>query len=411
MFTKETNKVSIKIAKTESSAGPSTRSVHANQRGNPYHALTEPIIQTATFTFKDTADLCTFMEANAKGDPGGRVEYGRYGNPTVDAVEKRLAALENAEDALLFSSGMAAVTTVLLALLSTGDHIVITDDCYRRTRQFCEEFLDRLGITSTIIPVGDHTALNAAICPNTRLLISESPTNPFLRVADLEEFVRTARHHNLLTLIDATFSTPLNMRPLDWGVDLVVHSCTKYLSGHNDLLAGCVAGTKEQVQKLRDTLGVLGAVSDPHNASLLLRGIKTLGLRMARHNHNGMAAAQFLESSPHIERVWYPGLPSHPDYQIASRQMSGFGGVVSFTVKGDLDAASRFVDATRIPVIAPSFGGAESLIEQPALQSYYTLTTEERAKIGIPDNLVRLALGIEDTADLIADLDQALLHI
>jgi len=406
-----TNKIIETHAKEKENiqeSGPSTRAVHANKRDNPYHALADPVVQTAAFTFRDTADLMAFMEANEAGTTNGRVEYGRYGNPTVRAVEERLAGLENAEDTLLFSSGMAAVTSVLLALLSSGDHVIITNDCYKKTRQFCADFLNRLGITSTVIPMNDIPALDAAVRPKTRLLVSETPTNPFLRVADLETFVSAARRHNLLTLIDATLSTPLNLRPLDYGVDLVVHSATKYLSGHNDLLAGCVSGNKENIKVLRDAIGVMGAVADPHNASLLLRGIKTLALRVARHNQNGLAVSQYLESSHKIERVWYPGLASHPDHDAASRQMSGFGGVVSFTVKGGLEHAARFVDAVQIPVIAPSFGGPESLIEQPALQAYFPLTSAEREAIGISDNLVRLALGIEDTADLIADLEQAL---
>lgn len=389
--------------------GPSTQAVHGGaKRDNPYHAIIEPVVQTATYTFKDTADLCEFQEAHMWGLSNGRTEYGRYGNPTVQAVEQRLAALEGADAALLFSSGMAAVTTVLLAMLPTGAHIVMTDDCYRRTRQFCNTFLKRLGITCTLAPAGDYTALEAAITPNTRLLLSESPTNPYLRCLDLERFADIGRRHRIKTLIDATFATPLNVRPLDFGIDLVTHSATKYLSGHNDLLAGVVAGEAGLMHSLKSALGVIGAITDPHNAALLQRGLKTLGLRIERQNQNGQAIAEFLESHPKIEQVWYPGLKSHPDHAIAARQMKGFGGVVSFTVKGDLHTTSHFIDSVRIPIIAASLGGVESLIEQPALMSFYELSTEERLAVGIRDNLVRLALGIEDTADLIADLAQAL---
>jgi cystathionine gamma-synthase len=346
------------------------------------------------------------------GMANGRTEYGRYGNPTVQAVEKRLAAIEGAESALLFSSGMAAITTILLAVLPTGAHIVMTDDCYRRTRQFCQTFLKRLGIDCAIVPAGDYEALEAAVVPGkTRLLISESPTNPYLRCLDLEKFAAIGRRTRVKTLVDATFATPLNLRPLDYGVDLVVHSATKYLSGHNDLLAGVVAGSAGLLASLKNALGVMGAVADPHNASLLLRGLKTLGLRIERQNQNGQAVAAFLEGHPKIERVWYPGLASHPDHAVAVRQMKGFGGVVSFTVRGDLETTSRFIDAVQIPIIAPSLGGVESLIEQPALMSFYELSTEERLAVGLRDNLVRLALGIEDTLDLVQDLDQALAQI
>lgn len=391
------------------SSGSSTQAVHGGaKRHNPYHAIIDPIIQTATYTFKNTADLCEFQEAHLWGLASDRTEYGRYGNPTVQAVEQRLAALEGADAALLFASGMAAITTVLLAMLPTGAHVVMTDDCYRRTRQFCNTFLKRLGITCTLTPAGDYAALEAAITPNTRLLLSESPTNPYLRCLDLERFADIGHRHRIKTLIDSTFATPFNVRPLEYGIDLVVHSATKYLAGHNDLLAGVVAGEAGLIHSLKSSLGVLGAIADPHNAALLQRGLKTLGLRLERQNQNGQTIAEFLEAHPQIEQVWYPGLSSHPDHAIATRQMKGFGGVVSFTVKGDLHAASRFIDAVRIPIIAASLGGVESLIEQPALMSFYELSTEERLAVGIRDNLIRLALGIEDTEDLIADLAQAL---
>ncbi|HEY4690461.1 MAG TPA: aminotransferase class I/II-fold pyridoxal phosphate-dependent enzyme [Anaerolineae bacterium] len=389
--------------------GPSTRSVHAGHtRPFAHHALTVPIVQTATYTFADTADLCTFMDARMWGGARERTEYGRYGNPTVAEVEAKIAALDGAEDALLFASGMAAVTTVLLSFLSSGTHLIVTDDAYRRTRQFCLTFLKRLGIEATVVPMGDYAALEAAIRPNTRLILSESPTNPYLRVLDLERVADIARRHNVRTLIDATFATPINQRPIEFGIDLVLHSATKYLGGHNDLLAGVVTGSESFVALLRQQLWMMGAVADPHNAYLLLRGLKTLALRVARQNENGLQVARFLEGHPKVERVWYPGLPSHPDYATAQAQMSGFGGVVTFEVRGDLALTSRLVDAVRIPIIAPSLGGVETLIEQPALMSYYEFSTEERLAVGIKDNLVRLSLGIEDADDLIADLAQAL---
>jgi len=389
--------------------GPSTEAVHAGRaEAYPYHALNVPVVQTATYTFEDTADLCAFQEARMWGGARDRTEYGRYGNPTVAACEAKLAALDHGQAALLFASGMNAVTTILLAMLPGGAHIVIGDDCYRRTRQFCKTFLKRLGISATVVPMGDLGALEAALQPNTRLIISESPTNPYLRVVDLVRLTEIAKRHGVKTLIDSTFASPVNQCPLDFGIDLVVHSATKYLSGHNDLLAGVAVGQAGLIDSLRQSLGVLGGVADPHTAALLLRGLKTLALRVERQNQNGQAIAEFLESQPRVKRVWYPGLESHPDHAIARAQMLGCGGVVSFEVDGALEDTSRFVDAVEIPIIAASLGGVESLIEQPALMSYYELSTEERLAVGIKDNLVRLALGVEDTDDLIADLAQAL---
>jgi cystathionine gamma-synthase len=303
---------------------------------------------------------------------------------------------------------MAAVTSVLLAMLPTGAHVVVGDDCYRRTRQFCLTFLKRLGIAAAVVPMGDFGALEAALQPNTRLIVSESPTNPYLRVVDLVRLTEIARRHGVKTLIDATFATPVNQCPLDFGVDLVVHSATKYLSGHNDLLAGVVVGRAGLIDSLRQSLGVLGGIPDPHNAALLLRGLKTLALRVQRQNENGLAVAEFLETHPRVGRVWYPGLASHPDHAVARAQMLGFGGVVSFEIDGSLEATSRLVDALEIPILAPSLGGCETLVEQPALMSYYEFSTEERLAVGIKDNLVRLSLGVEDASDLIADLAQAL---
>jgi cystathionine gamma-synthase len=285
----------------------------------------------------------------------------------------------------------------------------MTDDCYRRTRQFCLQFLKRFGIETTVVPMGDYAALEAAIIPKkTRILISESPTNPYLRIADLERIAAIGKRNRVLTMIDSTFATPINQRPIEWGIDFVIHSATKYLSGHNDVLAGVVVGRADRMKALRDQRGVLGGIVDPHCAYLLDRGIKTLAVRLSQQNVTTQAVAEFLEAHPRIERVWYPGLSSHPDHPIAAAQMDGFGGVVTFEVKGDLRTTGEFIDRLRIPYIAPSLGGVESLIEQPALMSYYEKTTEERLALGMKDNLVRFAVGIEDTDDLLCDLEQAL---
>jgi cystathionine gamma-synthase len=387
----------------------STRVVHAGEkRVKPHHAITTPIVQASTYTFENTRDLVDYMEAKMWGDEIEREEYGRYGNPTVAAAEAKLANLDSGEAACLFSSGMAAVTTTLLGLLSAGSHIIMTDDCYRRTRQFVTKFLARYGVEATQVPMGDYEAMEAAIRPNTRIILSESPTNPYLRVLDLEKLVAIAQKHNLKTIVDSTFATHINQRPLEFGVDFVVHSATKYLGGHNDLLAGVVIGSDYMVSGIRDMQGVLGAVSDPHTAYLLLRGLKTLDLRVQRQNETADKVAHFLAKHPAVRRVYYPGLVSHPDYEVAIEQMSGFGGVVSFELETDLEGTGRFIDQLRIPYIGPSLGGVEALVEQVALVSYYELSTEERAEIGISDSLVRLAVGIESADDLLADLAQAL---
>jgi len=322
-------------------------------------------------------------------------------------VEAKLAALEGAESALLFSSGMAAVTTTLLAMLRRDAHVVFTNDCYRKTRQFAGQVLKKFGVAYELVPPNAE-AIAAALRPETQLIFTESPTNPYMSVVDLERLVALARQRRVKTVIDSTFATPYNQRPLEFGVDLVIHSATKYLGGHNDLLAGCILGRKGLVSGIKDYQGMLGAVPDPGGCHLLGRGLKTFALRMARQNASGQAIAEFLERHPKVARVHYPGLPGHPDHAVARRQMRGFGGVVSFELKGSLQDCSRFVDAVQIPQIAPSLGGVESLIEQPALMSFYELAPEERARLGIKENLVRFAVGIEDVEDLIADLAQAL---
>ena len=384
--------------------GLSTRAVHGGEaRPKLANAATEPIVQTATYTFANTAELTDYFEGRIE-----REEYGRYGNPTQRVAERKLAALEGAEDGLLFSSGMAAITTTLFAMLSKGAHVVVTDDAYRRTRQFLLQTLRRYGVEVTMVPAGDYERMEEALRPTTRLIFSESPTNPYNRVLDLERVAEIAGRHRVKTLIDSTFATPINQQPIAFGIDLVIHSATKYLGGHNDLLAGAVLGSAPLISAIRDLQGITGAVADPFSAYLLIRGIKTLALRVARQNENAERLATFLAAHAKVERVHNPSLPTHPEHAIAARQMRGFGGVVSFEVRGDLAAGTRLVDACRIPRIAPSLGGVESLIEQPALMSFYELSTEERLQVGIKDSLVRYAVGIEDADDLIADLAQAL---
>jgi cystathionine gamma-synthase len=347
-----------------------------------YAAVATPIVCTATYRFEGSAEIADHFEGRVE-----REEYGRYGNPTVRVAEQKLTALEGAEDSVLFPSGMSAVSTLLLAMLKPGDHVVMTSDGYRRTRQFLRTTLQKFGVT-------------------------EAPTNPLLRMADLELIAELCRRQRgVKLLVDSTLISPYNLRPLEYGADLVLHSCTKYLGGHNDLLAGSVSGSRDLIGALREARGVFGSMPDAHSAYLLIRGIKTLAVRMRQHNTSGLGVARFLERHPKIERVYYPGLASHPDHAVAARLSSGFGGMVSFLVRGDLRATSRFVDHCRIPITAPSMGGVETLIEQPALMSFYELTPEQRRAVGIAENLVRLSVGLEDLDDLLADLGQALAFV
>jgi cystathionine gamma-synthase len=393
---------------SERKAITSTDAVHTgDDRRKAYDAVPMPIVQTATYTFADTAEIAAYTAGTHPDAERG--EYGRYGNPTVRAVEKRLAALEGTEDAVLFASGMAAVTTSVLALVKGGQHIVLFQDCYRRTLEFVTDVLARFGVAHTLLPAGDVGALSGALKAETRLVLSESPTNPYLACIDLERLTAACKtRRTVKSMIDATFATPVNCRPAAFGVDLVVHSATKYLAGHNDVLAGVVCGPTGLASMIRDLRGVLGGVCDPHAAFLVGRSLKTLVVRVEKQNATALAVAQRLESHPRVERVFYPGLASHATHAVARAQMRGFGGVVSFIAKGGLDGASRVVDAMKLARIGPSFGGVETLIEQPAMMSYYEMTSEERAAVGIADGLVRLSVGIEDAADLIADLEQAL---
>lgn len=389
--------------------GLSTQSVHAGEtRWKPYHALVDPIFQTSTYTFERMQEVIDYEESHKLGHPIDRFEYGRYGNPTVAAAEARLAALEHAESAVLVASGMAAVTYPLLHFLPAGSHVVITDDSYRRTRQFCETYLKRFNVDCTVVPLVDYEALESAIRPETRVLFSETPSNPYLRILDLERFADIGKRYGALTMIDSTLATPINTRPLNWGIDLVVHSATKYLGGHNDVLAGFIAGRAELIKPLREAIGILGGISDPNTAYLLLRGMKTLALRVERQNQTAQQVAEFLASHPAVEAVYYPGLCTHPGHELAARQMNGFGGLLSLNVRGDCESAYRVIDALKLFYISPSLGGPESLVIHLATQAYYDCTPEERALAGIPDTLIRLAIGLEDPQDLIADLDQAL---
>jgi len=382
----------------------STRAIHAGEARRRYaDSITTPIIQTSTFTFRDSKHIEAFTKRGKE-----HFEYGRYGNPTAKIAEGRLADLEGAEDCVVFSSGMSAITTTILTLVQTGDHIVITDDSYKKTLEFCRSYLKQFGIGCTIVPFGDYKALDKAVQKNTRFIFSESPTNPYLNIFDLVKLKEIAHKHNVTTLIDSTFATPFNQKPLEFGIDIVLQSATKYLAGHNDILAGAVLGSKDLVDKIRNLHKSMGGLIDPHCCYLLLRGLKTFPLRVKKQNETALEIARYLEGHPRVKRVYYPFLESHPHYEIAKKQMKGGGGVVTFDIKGNLNTAKRFLDGLKLCYIGPSLGGVETLITHPALVSYYGYSRRERYELGITDTLFRLAVGVEDVEDLTADLERGL---
>ena len=378
-----------------SSGGPSTRAIHAGGAAPRVGApVVSPIVPSTTFY----------------SDPSGQGEvlYTRYGNgPNQRLLEERLCALEGSEDALVFCSGMAAMACGLLSLLRAGDHVVATDAIYGGTRALLADELSRLGIETTFVDLFAADWAHA-LRPNTRVVLGETVSNPVLRVLDLRAVAEAAHAHGAAVVVDATFASPVNHRALEHGADLVMHSATKYLGGHTDVTAGVLAGSGERIAQARRRARVWGPVLDPHGAWLLERGMKTLALRMERHNANGMEVARWAEGHPGVARVHYPGLPSHPDHAVAKRMLDGFGGMVGIEVRGGGAAAERFVRALRLAKLAPSLGGVETLVSEPRFTSHAAMTPEARAAAGIRDGFMRVSLGIEDAADIIADLDQAL---
>jgi cystathionine gamma-synthase len=363
-------------------------------------SITTPIDMASTFVFKNVAEMVAFAKGQVE-----HYEYGRYGNPTREAAELKLAALEGAERCILFDCGMSAVCATILSNCSQGRHIIITDDAYKQTLFFVTTILPRFGISSTVVPMGDYQAMADAVTPATAMIISESPTNPYLNIADVDEVVKIARKHDIISVIDSTFATPYNSRPLDQGVDIVIQSTTKYLAGHNDVLGGAVLGATKTTESVYLWRRVTGGVIDPMSCYLLIRGLKTFGVRMERLNSTAQCVAEFLEKKPKVRRVYYPGLPGHKYHDIAKRQMKGFGAVVTFEIEGDLDRTLKFLDGLKLCMLGPSLGGPETLVTHPALNSYYNISREERYKLGIIDELVRLSVGLEDPQDIIADLE------
>ncbi|TKY65160.1 Cystathionine gamma-synthase 1 [Spatholobus suberectus] len=384
-----------------------SKTIHAAERlgrGIVTDAITTPVVNTSAYFFKKTADLIDFKE-----NRHASYEYGRYGNPTTVVLEEKISALEGAESTVIMASGMCASIVLLMALIPAGGHLVTTTDCYRKTRIFIETVLPKMGIMTTVIDPADVGALESALEQhNVSLFFTESPTNPFLRCVDIKLVSELCHKKGTLLCIDGTFATPLNQKALALGADLILHSLTKYMGGHHDVLGGCISGSAKVVSQIRTLHHILGGALNPNAAYLFIRGMKTLHLRVRQQNSTAMRMAEILEAHPKVTRVYYPGLPSHPEHELAKRQMTGFGGVVSFEIDGDLHTTIKFVDSLKIPYIAASFGGCESIVDQPAILSYWDLPQSERAKYKIHDNLVRFSFGVEDFEDLKADVLQAL---
>ena len=362
--------------------------------------LATPIYQTSTFEVTDNDEQVRATHSDHF--------YTRYGNPTNTVAEKRIAELEGVEAALTFASGMGAITTTIMALLKSGDHVVAQRDIYGGANKFLSQWLPKMGIETTFVDTTEYEQHARAIRPNTKLLYLESPTNPVLRVVDFKRVVALAKQHNLLSMIDATFGTPINQHPAEFGIDLVMHSGTKYLAGHSDLICGVVAGGHEWMERIWETRTTLGNCMDPHASWMLVRGMKTLAVRVARHNENAQRVAEFLSEHAKVRRVHYPFLKSHPQYGVARQQMRGGGGVVSFEVEGTGEDARRVSEGMRLFTLAPSLGSVESVVSIPVLTSHAMIPAEERAKMGVTEQMIRLSVGIENADDLIADLEHAL---
>ena len=372
-----------------------TLAIHGGQHPEPITgAVMPPISQSSTYAQKGPGEHTGF-------------EYSRTHNPTRYALERAVASLEDGRFGLAFGSGMAATTTVL-QMLSAGDHVVSGDDLYGGTFRLFDKVMQRRGHTFSYVDTTDTAAVEAAIRPETRLVWIETPTNPMLKLGDIRAIASVCKARNVLLAVDNTFMSPVSQRPLELGADLVVHSTTKYIGGHSDVVGGMIVGRDMALhERLAFLQNAVGAVPGPQDCYLTLRGLKTLPLRMQRHQENAARIALYLEGHARVERVIYPGLPSHPQHALAREQMRGFGGMISFYLRGDLDAARRFLQAVRVFTLAESLGGVESLIEHPAIMTHASVPRENREKLGIADGFIRVSVGVEHVDDLIADLDRA----
>lgn len=381
-----------------------TKLIHSGEFEDQFGSATVPIYQTSTFKFKNAKHGADCFS----GESSGYI-YTRIANPTIRALEKNIAALENGYDGIATSSGMSAITTVYMTLLGAGSHIISTASVYGPARVVLEKDFSRFGVESDFINTSDVNAILSAIKKNTKVLYLETPANPTMEISDIKACAEIAKKHNLILVVDNTFATPYLQKPIDLGADIVLHSVTKFINGHADIVGGIIIA-KEKIlyDKIRHLMVYMGCNMDPHQAYLVMRGVKTLALRVERNQENAIKVADFLEKHPKIAWIKYPGLKSHPQYELAKKQMSGAGSMISFGVKGGLESGRKLMDNVHLATLAVSLGGVETLIQHPASMTHASVSKTDKLKAGITDDLVRLSVGIEDVKDIIKDLDQAL---
>ena len=380
-----------------------SRLIHAGAIDEPFGSATVPIYQSSTFAFKSAEHGAACFA----GEDDGYI-YTRIGNPTITALEENIASLEGGYGGIATSSGMGAATSIYMALLNQGDHILSTDAVYGPSRSIIENHFSRFGVESSYVDSTDIEELKKHLRPNTKILYIETPANPTMGITDLEACATLARENDLVMVVDNTFCSPFLQNPLEYGADVVFHSVTKFINGHADVVGGViVTATEELYKKLRHTMVITGCNMDPHQAWLVIRGVKTLSLRIKRSQASAMKIARYLESNPQVAWIKYPGLPSHPQYELAGRQMRGFGSMISFGLKGGYEAGKMLMDHLKLATLAVSLGGVETLVQHPASMTHAGVSPENKAKAGITDDLVRYSVGIEDVDDLIADLKQA----
>ena len=385
-----------------------TQCIHGPQKANdPHGALTSPLYQTSTFHFENAAQGA----ARFAGEEPGYI-YTRLGNPTTTELEQKVAQLEGCEAAAATATGMGAVSASVLSFLSQGDHLIASSALYGCTFAFFSHMLPRWGIEVTFVDMTNESELRAAIKPNSKMIFVETPINPTMAVIDLALIDNVAKQHNLLSVVDNTFLTPLLQSPKQYGIDIIMHSATKYLNGHGDVVAGIVCGSLEHITQIKMTvLKDIGATISPHDAWLINRGLKTLAIRVERHCQSAQTIAEYLEAHPQVNKVYYPGLKSHPGYKYIGKQMKAAGGVIAFEIKGSLTDGEQFIDSMQLCTLAVSLGDAETLIQHPASMTHSPYTPEERLAAGISDGLIRLSVGLEDVNDIINDLNQAFTKI
>ncbi|MHB1127943.1 MAG: trans-sulfuration enzyme family protein [Bacillota bacterium] len=392
------------MSKPKSYSGFNTNLVHIGEKPDPATgSVIPPIYQTTTFAFESNESILDLMEGRTTG-----YIYTRYGNPNYTMVEEKIAFLEEAESGLVLASGMAATTTAIMAIVKAGEHIVTHADIYGGSFGLFHDVLPRFGIETTFVDCGDLSQIEEAIQENTKVIFLETPSNPVLKVFDIRKIAGLAHDRGIQVMVDNTFATPFNQKPLNLGANVVVHSCTKYLNGHSDVMAGAIAGKKDYINDCVNIFRKLGGNLNGFDAWLLLRGMKTFGLRMERHNKNGQTVAEYLSKHPLVERVHYPGLPGHEQHELAKSQMTGFSAVIGVELKGGNETVNKVLNRMKLFTRAVSLGSVESLITQPVAAVHFNVPTDFRKMGGITDNLIRISVGIEETEDIIADLEQAL---